>query len=78
MDARVTLILDRLSRATSLAFQSLMGPGEGKMHGVMTFLAGLELTRRRAIRLRQHAPFHELWFLRRDDPPEAAEDVNAR
>ena len=78
MDARVALILDRLSRVTSLAFRSLMSPGEGKMHGVMTFLAGLELTRRRAIRLRQRAPFQELWFLRRDDPPEANEDVDAR
>jgi segregation and condensation protein A len=78
MDARVTLILERLVRVSSLAFRTLIAPGEGKMHGVMTFLAGLELTRRRAIRLRQRAPFEELWLLRRDDRPDEDEGVNAR
>jgi segregation and condensation protein A len=75
MDARLTLILERLGQASSLAFRTLIAPGEGKMHGVMTFLAGLELTRRRAIRLRQRAPFQELWFLRRDDRPDDDERV---
>ncbi len=67
MDTRVALILDRLSRAAGISFRELLGPGEGKMHGVMTFLAGLELGRRRVVRLRQSAPFHELWLYRRDD-----------
>ncbi len=75
MDTRVALILDRLARESGLPFSSLLGPGESRMHGVMTFLAGLELTRRRAIFLRQTAPFHELWLYRRDeeedDPREA-------
>jgi segregation and condensation protein A len=65
MDARVALILDRLARGAGLPFSSLLGPGEGRMHGVMTLLAGLELSRRRAIVLRQSAPFHELWLYRR-------------
>ena len=55
MDAKVTRILDRLSRATGIPFHELMDPGEDRMHGVMTLLAGLELTRRRTIRLRQAA-----------------------
>lgn len=78
MDARVTLILERLTKVSSLAFRTLIAPGEGKMHGVMTFLAGLELTRRRSIRLRQRAPFQELWLLRRDDRPDENEESNAR
>jgi segregation and condensation protein A len=67
MDTRVALILDRLSRVAGISFRDLLAPGEGKMHGVMTFLAGLELGRRRVVRLRQSAPFHELWLYRRDD-----------
>jgi chromatin segregation and condensation protein Rec8/ScpA/Scc1 (kleisin family) len=48
------------------------------MHGVMTLLASLELTRRRDVFLRQVRPFSELWLYRRDededgDPPEERE-----
>ena len=39
---------------------------------MMTFLAGLELTRRRMLFLRQTRPFSELWIYRRDDEPEDA------
>ena len=34
---------------------------------MMTFLAGLELTRRRVLFLRQSSPFQELWIYRRDE-----------
>jgi chromatin segregation and condensation protein Rec8/ScpA/Scc1 (kleisin family) len=37
----------------------------------MTFLAGLELTRRRVLFLRQSRPFTELWLYRRDDEADA-------
>jgi segregation and condensation protein A len=77
MDARVALILDRLSREAGLTFSSLLGPGEGRMHGVMTFLAGLELTRRRAIFLRQTAPFRELWLYRREGEEDATVEAEA-
>ena len=33
----------------------------------MTFLAGLELTRRRVLSLRQTRPFSELWIYRRNE-----------
>jgi segregation and condensation protein A len=76
MDAKMAMILDRLSKITGIAFRDLVAPGEDRMHGVMAFLAGLELTRRRTIRLRQTAPFEELWlYLREDAEGEAgAED----
>ena len=55
------------------------------MHGVMTLLAGLELSRQRAVTLRQARLFSELWILRRDleawidgmatEPEEEAESV---
>jgi segregation and condensation protein A len=67
MDAKVTLILERLSGVTGIRFHELIAPGEDRMHGVMTLLAGLELTRRRTIRLRQSAPFHELWLYLRGE-----------
>ena len=36
----------------------------------MTFLTGLELTRRRLLFLRQARPFSELWIYRRDEEDE--------
>ena len=40
------------------------------MHGVMTLLAGLEMSRRRELFLRQVAPFSELWLYRRAEGDE--------
>ncbi len=67
MEEKSKLILGSLAGVTGIEFRKLLLPFQEKMHGVMTFLAGLELTRRRRIRLRQVAPFHELWIYRRDD-----------
>ena len=44
----------------------LKGFGDN-MHGVMTFLAGLELTRSGVLFLRQSEPFSELWLYRREE-----------
>lgn len=66
MDEKVDLILDTLRRVTRIEFRKLLVGFEERMHGVMTFLAGLELSRRRRLRLRQTAPFHELWMYVRD------------
>ena len=74
MDEKAELILRALEDVPSIAFRRLIGPFRARMHGVITFLAGLELTRRRQVRLRQSSLFHELWVFRRDDndsPPEA-------
>jgi segregation and condensation protein A len=66
MEEKVDLILDRLTRVRRIEFRHLLIPFREKMHGVMTFLAGLELARRRQIHMRQAAPFHELWVYLRD------------
>lgn len=73
MDRKVTLILERLSDAPDgIAFRSLVTPFDDPMHGVMTLLAGLELGRRREIRLRQSAPFQELWMYLRPGERESS------
>jgi segregation and condensation protein A len=81
MEDKVILILAALQDVTRVEFSRLLTGLEGiqaKMHGVMTLLASLELTRRRDVFLRQVRPFSELWLYRRDededgDPPEERE-----
>ncbi|MDP2956771.1 MAG: segregation/condensation protein A, partial [Longimicrobiales bacterium] len=67
MEDKVVLILDALKDSAGVEFTRLLHGFHEKMHGVMTFLAGLELTRRRLLFLRQTAPFAELWIYRRED-----------
>ncbi|HKJ00944.1 MAG TPA: segregation/condensation protein A [Longimicrobiales bacterium] len=69
MEDKIVLILDRLRDTTGVEFSKLLLGFQEKIHGVMTFLAGLELTRRRLLFLRQSSPFSELWMYRRDDEP---------
>jgi len=75
MEDKIVLILDTLRGATRVEFGSLMKGFQDRMHGVMTFLAGLELTRRRLLFLRQTRPFHELWIYRRDEGSEPPEEL---
>ena len=77
MDEKVLLILTRLREGglgpgegeRRVEFRALVAPFQERMHGVMTFLAGLELSRRRRIHLRQSAPFHDLWLYWREREP---------
>lgn len=84
MQEKVVLILDTLKDNSRVEFNKLVFGFQDKMHGVMTFLAGLELTRRRVLFLRQTRPFQELWMCRRNDeaqeepfPEELADDFGA-
>jgi segregation and condensation protein A len=67
MEEKAVLILDALKRSTRVEFSKLLLEFKERSHGVMTFLAGLELTRRRLLFLRQTRPFQELWIYRRED-----------
>jgi segregation and condensation protein A len=78
MDEKVLLILTRLREGGGgqgeggerrVEFRALVAPFQERMHSVMTFLAGLELSRRRRIHLRQSAPFHDLWLYWREREP---------
>jgi segregation and condensation protein A len=62
MEEKAILILNALRREKGIEFSRLLAPFGDKMHGVMTFLAGLELSRRRRVHLRQRDPFEELWL----------------
>jgi segregation and condensation protein A len=73
MEDKIVLILDALKESAGVEFSRLLRGFHDKLHGVMTFLAGLELTRRRLLRLRQTRPFSELWMYRREDGPEVDE-----
>ena len=64
MEDKIQLILETLRSATRVEFKELIRPWTDRIHGVMTLLAGLELSRRRAVWLRQARPFSDLWLLR--------------
>jgi segregation and condensation protein A len=67
MEEKAVLILDALKRGTRVEFTRLVTGFKDRTHSVMTLLAGLELTRRRLLLLRQTRPFADLWIYRRDD-----------
>ena len=67
MEEKSILILEALKKGARVEFSRLLRGFTDRAHGVMTFLAGLELTRRRILLLRQTKPFAELWIYRRDD-----------
>jgi len=67
MEEKAVLILSHLKKGAKIRFSELLVNFKERSHGVMTFLAGLELTRRRVLFLRQSRPFTELWLYRRDD-----------
>lgn len=70
MEEKSVLILDSLKSSTRVEFSRLLEGFKDRSHGVMTFLAGLELTRRRILFLRQTRPFSELWIYRREEGDE--------
>jgi segregation and condensation protein A len=67
MEEKAVLILDALRESARVQFSKLLSGFRERSHGVMTFLAGLELTRRHLLFLRQSRPFSELWIYRRDE-----------
>ena len=70
LEEKVDLILAALEGARRVEFGRLVRSSRGRVHGVMTLLAGLELSRERRVRLRQSRYFRELWICR----PEAEDN----
>lgn len=66
LEEKIQLILETLGEVSKIEFSALLEPWKDRMHGVMTLLAGLELSRQRAVTLRQARLFSELWIIRRD------------
>ena len=77
MQDKMNLILGTLERVRRIDFTPLVQPFRDRTHSVMTFLAGLELTRRGIIFLRQVRPFSELWVYRRNERVVEPEDDDA-
>jgi segregation and condensation protein A len=77
MEEKAVLILAHLKKGAKIRFSELLENFKERSHGVMTFLAGLELTRRRVLFLRQARPFAELWLYRRQDEGEEPTDEAA-
>jgi segregation and condensation protein A len=80
MSDKVELILRRLQDVAEIEFSRLLagvGSIEAKMHGVMTLLASLELSRRRQVLIRQVSPFSELWLYLREGDDEFDEAAAA-
>jgi segregation and condensation protein A len=73
MEEKAVLILDALKQSTRVEFSKLVRGFRERSHGVMTLLAGLELSRRRLLLLRQTRPFTELWIYRRGDDDDGAD-----
>jgi segregation and condensation protein A len=73
MEEKAVLIMAHLKNGARIRFSELLVNFKERSHGVMTFLAGLELTRRRVLFLRQSRPFTELWLYRREEGAEAGE-----
>jgi segregation and condensation protein A len=67
IEEKITLIVQTLAQLTRVEFRRLVAPFGNRLHGVVTFMAGLELSKRRQLSMRQSEPFAEIWLYRRDD-----------
>ncbi len=64
-DEKVGLILQALAAKSRVAFGELVEPFADRLHAAVTLLAGLELSKREEVSLRQSEPFATLWLYRR-------------
>ena len=76
IEDKIALILQSLTRLTRVEFRKLVQPFADKLHGVVTFLAGLELAKRRQVAMRQSEPFGEIWLYRKKDVEADASDAD--
>ncbi len=73
LEEKVELILDTLARLSRVQLQELLREHPDRMHAVATFLAALELAKRRQVAVRQSAHFEPLWIYLRDPQDQALE-----
>ena len=74
LEEKVALIVHTLARVARVEFSRLVRPFADKLHGVITFVAGLELAKRHQVELRQSEPFAPLWLYRRKAEEEGITD----
>jgi segregation and condensation protein A len=76
IEEKISLIVQTLARLARVEFRRLVEPFGDRLHGVVTFLAGLELAKRRQVALRQSAPFADIWLYRRKEVGTDASDTD--
>jgi segregation and condensation protein A len=76
IEDKMGLIVQTLARLSRVEFRRLVEPFGDKLHGVVTFMAGLELAKRRQVAMRQSEPFADIWLYRRDDVEDDAADTD--
>jgi segregation and condensation protein A len=64
IEEKIGLIVQTLARLARVEFRRLVEPFGDKLHGVVTFMAGLELSKRRQLSMRQSEPFADIWLYR--------------
>ncbi len=74
MEDKVGLILRALAESASVEFRTLVAPYPDRLHASVTLLAGLELSKRQELSLRQREPFAPLWMHRRKRKQQANAD----
>ncbi len=76
LDEKVGLILSALAKTTRVEFSRLVEPFHDRLHTAVTLLAGLELSKRHELSLRQREPFAPLWLYRRRSRTTHADDAD--
>ncbi|MGH7466747.1 MAG: segregation and condensation protein A [Longimicrobiales bacterium] len=76
IEEKIGLIAQALARVSRIEFRHLVEPFADRLHTVVTFMAGLELAKRRQVALRQREPFADLWLYRTEEP-EPADEMEA-
>ena len=76
LEDKIGLIVQVLKRFGRVEFSRLVQPFGDRLHGVVTLLAGLELSKRREVSLRQSRPFAPLWLYRTKEPTSDAIDAD--
>jgi segregation and condensation protein A len=66
LEDKLQLIRETLARVPRVTLRRLVAPFGDRLHAVVTLLAGLELSRRRSVSLRQPEFFSDVWLYRRD------------
>lgn len=64
IEEKIGLIVQTLARLNRVEFSRLVAPFADRLHTVVTFMAGLELAKRRQLTMRQREPFASLWLYR--------------
>ncbi len=77
IDQEIQRIVDLTRRETRVAFTQLLEQAQTRIEVIVTFLAILELIKRRQIRAQQDALFGEIVLVHREDAGQSIEPTNA-